>query len=75
MLAIDAERQLDLFVEQDAHFDSLFLHETVQNKSTPCEDSQQDRCGSLLGFNSRNVKGKRERIITALRLSISSKRQ
>lgn len=55
VLAIDAERQLYLFVEQDAHFDSLFLDETVQSRSTPCTDSQQDRCDSLLEFSSRNV--------------------
>lgn len=58
MLAIDAQRQLYLFVEQDAHFDSLFLHETVQRKSTAFKDNKQNRCGSLLKLNSRNAEEK-----------------
>lgn len=56
VLAIDAERQLHLLVEQDAHFDSLFLCETVQSKTATCNNNQQDRCGTIVKWNSRNIK-------------------
>lgn len=68
VLAVDAQRQLHLFVEQDAHFDALFLRETVQSSSAPFEDSQQDRRGSL--FKTNSGKATKERAKGGLRLCV-----
>lgn len=72
VLAVDAEGQLHLLVEQDTHLDSLFLQGKVQRGTLTSDRHRLSGVDVCLILKNKD---EAVRVTTALRFSISSSRQ